>query len=76
MCICLLFLQVELGEKLMPCFRSTNSKIPCNRINLERGAPQFTDISTAEVGTIQLEFRDLSRVSKNQKYEVLYSTKT
>ena len=61
--------QIELGNKFDPCFKGT-TPIPCNRINLKRQAPSFIEISTAETGSIQLEFRDLSRSSNDSKYEV------
>jgi len=53
----------------MPCFTGTTA-VPCNRINIPRGQPSFIEISTAEVGSIQLEFRDLSRSSNDSKFEV------
>jgi len=62
-------LQLELGEALYPCFTGM-TKVPCNRINMKRGSPSFIEISTAETGTIQLEFRDLSRASNITKFEV------
>lgn len=62
--------QVELSDKLYPCLHEGPSKIPCNRVNLKRAAPRFTEISTAEVGTIQLEFRAVSRAANEPKYEV------
>ena len=54
----------------MPCFRGV-TKIPCNRINMKRGQGSFIEISTAEAGTVQLEFRDLSRSTKDYKFEVI-----
>lgn len=58
----------ELGNKFMPCFRG-GTKIPCNRINLRRGEASFIEISTAETGSIQLEFTDLSRCTNDSKFE-------
>jgi Glycosyl hydrolase family 47 len=60
---------VELGHALYPCFVGV-TKVPCNRINMKRGTPSFIEISTAETGSIQLEFRDLSRSANITKYEV------
>jgi len=37
---------------------------------MKRGQPSFIEISTAETGSIQLEFRDLSRSSNDSRYEV------
>ncbi len=62
-------LQLELGNQLYPCF-SGPTKIPCTRINLRSGRGSFIEISTAEAGTIQLEFRDLARSAKQPKFEV------
>ena len=59
-----------LGEKLFPCLDKGPTSIPCNRINMVRARPSFITISTAETGTIQLEFRDLARVKNEEKYEV------
>ncbi len=61
--------QLELGNRLYPCF-SGPTKVPCNRINLRTGRGSFIEISTAETGTIQLEFRDLARVVEDNKFEV------
>ena len=37
---------------------------------MKTGRGSFIEISTAEAGTIQLEFRDLARSSKQPKFEV------
>lgn len=59
----------------MPCFES-ESGVPYSDVNLltkKAHAPKWSpDSSTSEVTTIQLEFRDLSRSSKNPKYEVSF----
>lgn len=68
------FLQkaVELGNRMLPCFDSPSS-IPysdVNLLNMKAHAPKWSpDSSTSEVTTIQLEFRDLSRVSNDPLYE-------
>ena len=67
--MCSISVQRKLGDALMPCFTGTTA-IPCNRINIPRRQPSFVEISTAEVGSIQLEFRDLSRSSNDSKFEV------
>jgi len=59
---------LELGNRLYPCF-SGPTKIPCNRVNLKTGKGSFIEISTAETGTIQLEFRDLARAAKQTQFE-------
>ncbi|ESO92753.1 hypothetical protein LOTGIDRAFT_120396 [Lottia gigantea] len=61
-----------LGDKLMPCF-NTPSKVPYSDVNLKTGkahSPSWSpDSSTSEISTLQLEFRDLSRVTGDEKYE-------
>ncbi|CRK91508.1 CLUMA_CG005170, isoform A [Clunio marinus] len=63
---------IDLGNRMMPCFDSPSS-IPYSDVNLESmkaHAPKWSpDSSTSEVTTIQLEFRDLSRVSNDPSYE-------
>lgn len=62
----------ELGDRLMPAF-NTPSKIPYSDVNIGLGTahpPRWTSDSTvAEVTSIQLEFRELSRLTKNDKYQ-------
>uniref|UniRef100_UPI00398EBCF9 endoplasmic reticulum mannosyl-oligosaccharide 1,2-alpha-mannosidase-like isoform X2 n=1 Tax=Pristiophorus japonicus TaxID=55135 RepID=UPI00398EBCF9 len=62
----------ELGNRLMPAF-NTPSKIPYSDVNIGRGTahpPRWTSDSTvAEVTSIQLEFRELSRLTKEEKYQ-------
>lgn len=63
---------VELGNRMLPCFDSPSS-IPysdVNLLNMKAHAPKWSpDSSTSEVTTIQLEFRDLSRVTNDPTYE-------
>lgn len=65
-------LQNELGNRLMPAFNSP-SGIPYSDVNLGKmsaHSPQWSpDSSTSEVTTIQLEFRDLSKCTKNSAFE-------
>ena len=62
----------DLADRLMGAFK-TVSGIPYSDINLleARGhSPKWSpDSSTSEVTTIQLEFRDLSRCTNDEKYE-------
>ena len=62
-----------MGNRMLPCFNSP-SKVPYSDVNLLTGrahAPRWgPDSSTSEVTTIQLEFRDLSRITGDKKYEV------
>ncbi|KAI8518400.1 Endoplasmic reticulum mannosyl-oligosaccharide 1,2-alpha-mannosidase [Branchiostoma belcheri] len=62
----------ELGDRLMPCFNSP-SKIPFSDVNLESGKahpPRWgPDSTTSEVTSIQLEFRELSHQTGNDKYK-------
>ncbi|KAJ8339446.1 hypothetical protein SKAU_G00362320 [Synaphobranchus kaupii] len=61
----------DLGVRLMPAF-STPSKVPYSDVNLGKGTahpPRWTSDSTvAEVTSIQLEFRELSRLTKDPRY--------
>ncbi|XP_005183517.2 endoplasmic reticulum mannosyl-oligosaccharide 1,2-alpha-mannosidase isoform X2 [Musca domestica] len=63
---------IELGNRLLPCFLSP-SGIPYSDVNLaalSAHAPKWSpDSSTSEVTTIQLEFRDLSRLTNVTLYE-------
>ncbi|XP_066293894.1 endoplasmic reticulum mannosyl-oligosaccharide 1,2-alpha-mannosidase-like isoform X3 [Branchiostoma lanceolatum] len=62
----------ELGDRLMPCFNSP-SKIPYSDVNLDTGKahpPRWgPDSTTSEVTSIQLEFRELSHQTGNDKYK-------
>lgn len=66
-------LQKDIGDRLMPAFR-TPSRIPYSDVNIGRGTahpPRWTSDSTvAEVTSIQLEFRELSRLTGDEKYQV------
>lgn len=59
-----------------PCFDSPSS-IPysdVNLLNMKAHAPKWSpDSSTSEVTTIQLEFKDLSRVTHDPSYEAAVS---
>ncbi|CAD5124484.1 DgyrCDS12765 [Dimorphilus gyrociliatus] len=58
----------DLGNKLMPCVKA--GLIPCRFADLSNPkSNRIGDHSTAEVGTIQLEFRDLARVFEDKSYE-------
>ncbi|CAB3225945.1 unnamed protein product [Arctia plantaginis] len=63
---------VDLGDRLMAAFNSP-SGIPYSDVNLgtkTAHAPEWSHYSTtAEVTTVQLEFRELSRASKNPAFE-------
>ena len=67
-------LQKELGDRLLPCFESS-SGIPFSDVNLLTGnahAPEWgPDSSVSEVSTIQIEFRDLTQLTGDRKYQVL-----
>lgn len=68
---------LDLGYRLMPAF-STPSGIPfsdTNLLTLKSHAPRWSpDSSTSEVTTIQLEFRDLSRCTGEEKFEAAIQT--
>ncbi|KAH9488136.1 Endoplasmic reticulum mannosyl-oligosaccharide 1,2-alpha-mannosidase [Bulinus truncatus] len=63
---------IDLGKRLLPAFNH-GSKIPYSDVNLANGIarpPKWgPDSSTSEVTTIQLEFRDLSKVTGNKEFE-------
>nr|XP_020744182.1 endoplasmic reticulum mannosyl-oligosaccharide 1,2-alpha-mannosidase-like [Odocoileus virginianus texanus] len=62
----------DFGNRLMPAFR-TPSKIPYSFVNIGTGVahpPGWTSDSTvAEVTSIQLEFRELSRLTGDKKFK-------
>ncbi|XP_035021719.1 mannosidase, alpha, class 1B, member 1b [Hippoglossus stenolepis] len=62
----------DIGSRLMPAF-NTPSKIPYSDVNIGKGTahpPRWTSDSTvAEVTSIQLEFRELSRLTQDPQYE-------
>lgn len=66
-------LQEDLGSRLMPAF-NTPSRIPYSDVNIGRGTahpPHWTSDSTvAEVTSIQLEFRELSRLTQQPRFQV------
>lgn len=71
--ICVLPLQKDIGSRLMPAF-NTPSKIPYSDVNIGKGTahpPRWTSDSTvAEVTSIQLEFRELARLTQEPQYQV------
>ncbi|XP_072244684.1 mannosidase, alpha, class 1B, member 1b isoform X2 [Leuresthes tenuis] len=62
----------DIGSRLMPAF-NTQSKIPYSDVNIGKGTahpPRWTsDSSVAEVTSIQLEFRELSRLTQEPHYQ-------
>ncbi|XP_041854749.1 mannosidase, alpha, class 1B, member 1b [Melanotaenia boesemani] len=62
----------DIGSRLMPAF-NTQSKIPYSDVNIGKGSahpPRWTSDSTvAEVTSIQLEFRELSRLTEDPQYQ-------
>lgn len=58
----------------MPAFK-TPSKIPFSDVNIGKGTahpPRWTSDSTlAEVTSVQLEFRELSRLTQDPQYQVM-----
>ncbi|XP_041956871.1 mannosidase, alpha, class 1B, member 1b [Alosa sapidissima] len=70
-----LFLEkaIDIGTRLMPAF-NTPSKIPYSDVNIGAGTahpPRWTSDSTvAEVTSIQLEFRELSHVTQDSRYQM------
>lgn len=72
----LFLFQVEIADRLLPAF-GTPSGLPVNRIDLQHGladlrrsvSPNYGTVNIAEAGSVQLEFRDLSRATGNSKYQ-------
>jgi len=66
----LLFLVVDLVDRLMPAFE-TPTRIPYCTVNLQHGVPmnETTVTATACAGTLVLEFVLLSRLTGDPKYE-------
>ncbi|XP_076836167.1 endoplasmic reticulum mannosyl-oligosaccharide 1,2-alpha-mannosidase [Brachyhypopomus gauderio] len=62
----------DIGSRLMPAF-NTPSRIPFSDVNLGKGTahpPRWTaDSTVAEVTSIQLEFRELSRLTQDPQYQ-------
>ncbi|XP_053328483.1 endoplasmic reticulum mannosyl-oligosaccharide 1,2-alpha-mannosidase [Spea bombifrons] len=62
----------DIGTRLLPAF-NTPSKVPFSDVNIGRGTahpPRWTSDSTvAEVTSVQLEFRELSRVTGDDRYQ-------
>lgn len=63
---------IDLANRLMPGFRSS-SGMPYSDVNLQTGhahPPTWGQDSTvSEISTVQLEFRDVSRLTRDPKYE-------
>ncbi|XP_063986512.1 endoplasmic reticulum mannosyl-oligosaccharide 1,2-alpha-mannosidase [Diachasmimorpha longicaudata] len=63
---------IDLGDRMMPAF-STRSGVPYSDVNLgtkRAHHPKWgPDSSTSEVTSIQLEFRDLSRITGQPRFE-------
>ncbi|XP_050425753.1 endoplasmic reticulum mannosyl-oligosaccharide 1,2-alpha-mannosidase [Adelges cooleyi] len=68
---------LDVGERLLPCFTKSPSPIPYSDVNLVSHmahSPKWSpDSSTAEVSTLQLEFRDLSRCVGRPDFEKVAS---
>ena len=65
--------QKQLGDGLIWCVKGPR-KIPCRLMNIKRESPNFEDISLAEIGTIQLEFKELARQTGNATYKVVWTS--
>ncbi|ESN95949.1 hypothetical protein HELRODRAFT_178867 [Helobdella robusta] len=60
--------QIEFGDALFVCFGGSNP-LPANKVVIKSRRAEFGQTNLAEVGSLQLEFRDLSRASGDSKYE-------
>ena len=63
----LLGLAKDLGERLLPAFRSPTG-MPYVNVNLRTGAVRGTVSNPAEIGTLLLEFGTLSRITGDPRY--------
>ncbi|CBK19517.1 alpha-1,2-Mannosidase [Caenorhabditis elegans] len=62
----------QLGDNLIKAFTKSSSLIPKSDVNLDNGnacSPNRDLSSLAEATTLQLEFRDLTALTGDQKYE-------
>ena len=66
---------LDIGDRLYYCYKSSSSKVPLSDVNLKHRTSKspvwFVESSTSEVSTIQIEFRDLSRILDDSKYETI-----
>jgi len=69
-------IQWELGHRMLPVFQSP-SGIPYSEVNLKTGKTHWHSTglrpnmaSISEIASVQLEFRDLSRITSDPSYEV------
>ncbi len=60
-------LATDLADRLMPAFKSPTG-MPYVRVNLATGATSDPRNNPAEIGTLQLEFRLLSRITGDPRY--------
>lgn len=62
---------VDVGDRLIHCFDSPSKVVPFSDVNLKTKSPKSPnwspDSSLSEVSTVQIEFRDLSRLIKGEK---------
>ncbi|VDL66507.1 unnamed protein product, partial [Nippostrongylus brasiliensis] len=63
----------DLANRLLSAFTSSKSAVPLSDVNLKtrkaKSPPWSSESSLSEVTSLQLEFRDLSRVTGKNKYE-------
>lgn len=65
----------DIGKRLLPAISASPTAVPFSDVNLRTGSkrqPSWSvDSSLAEVASLQLEFRELSRLTGNLTYEQL-----
>lgn len=68
----LLILARDLGNRLLPAFEMSPTKIPWPRIHLQKGIllTETQESCAAGAGSLLLEFATLSRLTKDPMYEV------
>ncbi|MFL5742391.1 MAG: glycoside hydrolase family 47 protein, partial [Flavisolibacter sp.] len=62
-----LALAKDLADRLMPAFK-TRSDMPCRYVHLQTGAPRDSINNPAEIGSLMLEFGNLSKLTGNKIY--------
>jgi len=60
-------LAIDLGNRMLPAFDSPTG-MPYVRVNLKTGAVEWPANNPAEIGTLMLEFGQLSRLTGDAKY--------
>ena len=64
---------VDVGDRLIHCFDSPSGNVPYSDVNLRTKTPRSPswspDSSLSEVSSVQLEFRDLTSLTQDKRFE-------